>query len=143
MPIGGKLVLKGGATLGGGGGGVDKKKTKKKKAAAAAGSDAAAAAAAGGAGTSASAAAASAAASGPPQKEELPKDKLPNAYEKAFVIEARRLQQGQERANPWGASYRPPPAGAILHGRSVAINGDTAEERLDLRSAAKADRYCK
>jgi len=143
MPIGGKLMLKGGASLGGGG--VDKKKAKKKKTAA--GGDAAAAAAAaaaGGAGTSASAAAAAgAAAAGPALKEELPNDKLPAAYEKAFEIEARRLQQRRERASPWGASYRPPPPGAILHGRDRAIRGDTAEERLDLRSAAKADRYCK
>lgn len=144
MPIGGKLVLKGGATLGGG---VDKKKKKAKKQAttttttpneqeqqpAAAGTAGAAAAAGDGGGAGPSSA----------SREELPRDKLPTAYEKAFAIEARRMQQGnRERACAWGAgSYRAPPA--VLHGRTAPIKGDTAEERLDLRSASKADRYCK
>lgn len=141
MPIGGKLVLKGGATLGG----VDKKKAKKKSKKGGDAStvevlsgDAAAAA------TAAAAAAAAASAAGPSTAaEELPKDKLPAAYEKTFDLEAKRLQQGRERSTAWGATYRALPPGAVLHGHSAPLRGDTAEERLELRAAAKADRYCK
>lgn len=140
MPIGGKLVLKGGATLGGG---VDKKKKKAKKQATTTttttGEQEQQPAAAGTAGAAAGDGAGPSSAS----CEELPRDKLPTAYEKAFAIEAKRMQQGnRERACAWGAgSYRAPPA--VLHGRTAPIKGNTAEERLDLRSASKADRYCK
>lgn len=133
MPIGGKLVLKGGATLGGG---VEKKKKKKKASKGV--DDAAEAATAAGDGSSGAAGPSS---SSHPQQEVLPKDKLPTAYEKANPFEAKRLEKGQERATAWGASYRKPPA--VLHGRTAPIRGDTAEERLDLRAASKADRYCK
>jgi hypothetical protein len=136
MPIGGKLVLKGGATLGGG---VEKKKKKKKANKGVDDAEAAAMAAAGDGGSGAAAAAGPSSSSQP--QEVLPKDKLPTAYEQANPFEAKRLQQGQERSTAWSASYRKPPA--VLHGRTAPIRGDTAEERLDLRAASKADRYCK
>lgn len=134
MPIGGKLVLKGGVALGAGG--VDKKKKKKKSKDGGGGASDAAAAAAEAAATTTTTTKTTAAAP-------LPQDKLPQSYEKAFDIEARRLQQGRERSTAWGASYRPVAPGAVLHGYSTPVTGATAEERLDLRSAAKADRYCK
>ncbi len=83
------------------------------------------------------------------------------------------MQEGRARSNPWGATYRAAPeilhgacapdvraatrgqwagsAGrspklfpcAASAGYTKKVKGDTAEERLDMRAATKADRYCK
>jgi len=47
----------------------------------------------------------------------------------------------QVRSTAWGSTFRAPPT--ILHGYSHAVTGKTAQERLDLRAASKADKYCK
>ena len=50
-------------------------------------------------------------------------------------------QAPKVRSTPWGASYRAPPT--ILHGYDKVVSGSNAQERLDLRCAAKADKFCK
>lgn len=51
------------------------------------------------------------------------------------------MQEGKSKSTPWGCGYRAPPE--ILHGYTKKVTGKTAEERLDLRSAAKSDKFCK
>lgn len=128
MPIGGKLVLKGGETLQGG---VKKKKKKKKDAAL----------------------------SSPVADQAGDQGKKPTGtdgkvvdatainimsgknYEQEFEFEVQRMKEGKTRSTPWGSSYRAPPE--ILHGYSQKVTGKNAEERLDLRCAKKADKFCK
>ncbi|GBF96998.1 hypothetical protein Rsub_09795 [Raphidocelis subcapitata] len=143
MPIGGKLVLKGGETLGG----VKKKKKKHKKkpedeAAAAAAAAAAQGEQAGGSEQqqqeqqpAGGAAVPKAGASGITTKG--------NTYEQEFSLEMERTKQGKVRSTAWGSSYRAPPE--VLHGYTKKINLKTANasERLDLRAAAKHDKFCK
>jgi hypothetical protein len=38
-------------------------------------------------------------------------------------------------------SYREAPE--ILHGYTTKVKGDTASERLDMRAATKADKFCR
>jgi hypothetical protein len=40
-----------------------------------------------------------------------------------------------------GQGYRAPPP--VLHGYSAPVTGETHEERLDIRCAKKADKFCK
>eukprot|EP00298_Acanthocystis_sp_HF-20_P019999 c24539_g1_i1.p1 GENE.c24539_g1_i1~~c24539_g1_i1.p1 ORF type:complete len:145 (+),score=68.12 c24539_g1_i1:22-435(+) len=66
-------------------------------------------------------------------------------YEDLFPHERERYENGRVKTL-WGSSYRDAPE--ILHGysepwRAKAPNQMSVEERLDLRSAKKADRYCK
>ena len=63
------------------------------------------------------------------------------SYEEEFEFEKKRIEQGQKSSTPWGSSYRAAPA--ILHGYDKAVSGKTAEERLDMRAATKTDRFCK
>ena len=51
------------------------------------------------------------------------------------------VQQPKVKTTPWGSTYRPAPE--ILHGYSHKVKGDTASERLDMRAATKADKFCK
>ena len=67
--------------------------------------------------------------------------KAGDLYEKEFNFETERAEQGKTRSTPWGQGYRAPPA--VLHGYSAPVTGDTSEQRLDLRCAKKADKFCK
>jgi hypothetical protein len=51
------------------------------------------------------------------------------------------LQKPKVKTTPWGSSYREAPE--ILHGYSSKVKGETASERLDMRAATKADKFCK
>ncbi|GLC50558.1 hypothetical protein PLESTB_000393100 [Pleodorina starrii] len=128
MPLGGKLVLKGGATLKELQG-VEKKKSKKVKKKdeennVDAGEEA-------------------------PVDPTKPKPVAPTAvnvmsgktYEEEFDLETKRVKEGKAKSTPWGCGYRAPPA--ILHGYTAKVTGKSAEERLDMRSAAKSDKFCK
>ncbi len=55
-----------------------------------------------------------------------------------FDLETARAVTGKQRSTPWGATVRQAPE--ILHGYSRKVTGATAEERLDMRAATKADR---
>eukprot|EP00878_Enallax_costatus_P004153 GHUV01004382.1.p2 GENE.GHUV01004382.1~~GHUV01004382.1.p2 ORF type:complete len:121 (+),score=37.86 GHUV01004382.1:250-612(+) len=62
-------------------------------------------------------------------------------YEQEFELEQQRMAQPKVKTTPWGSTYRPAPE--ILHGYSHKVKGDTASERLDMRAATKADKFCK
>ncbi|KAK2075819.1 hypothetical protein QBZ16_001560 [Prototheca wickerhamii] len=115
MPVGGKLVLKGGLQVTSSG--VEKKKKKKRKdKESSAGDDTGKAAAAittQGEGT----------------------------YEQVFSLEMEKARAGKVKNTPWGSSFRAPPQ--VLHGYDRKVKGKTAEERLDMRAAMKADKFCK
>lgn len=64
-----------------------------------------------------------------------------NTYEQEFSLEMQKAMEGKVKAVPWGSSYRKPPE--ILHGYTKKIKGKTAEERLDLRSAMRGDKFCR
>ncbi|KAF5830570.1 hypothetical protein DUNSADRAFT_14336 [Dunaliella salina] len=66
---------------------------------------------------------------------------LVGTYEEDFVYETERMKTGKVRTTAWGATYRKPME--IPHGYTHKITGKTAEERLDLRSTTKADKFCK
>ena len=84
---------------------------------------------------------------------------LPKSYDEEFGLEAaaRRAALGAAGGGGPGASAaHPPPPGAVgphghkfraapavLHGYSAAVTGRTAEERLDMRAAAKGDKFCR
>ena len=128
----GKLVLKGGEEVKG----VSKKKSRMKKDKTAAASVVAAVEAKEGdaedADEPSTSGAAQASTAKPPPKLE---------YEKEFKFETARMEEGKARSTAWGATYKAPPN--ILHGYDRKVQGDTFEERLDLRCAKKADRMCK
>ncbi|EFJ49172.1 hypothetical protein VOLCADRAFT_104372 [Volvox carteri f. nagariensis] len=131
MPLGGKLVLKGGATLKELQG-VEKKKGKKVKKKEEGGEEVD-----GGLHEA------------PPLDPTKPKPVAATAvnvmsgktYEEEFDLETKRVKEGKARSTPWGCGYRAPPA--ILHGYTAKVTGKTAEERLDLRAASKSDKFCK
>lgn len=55
------------------------------------------------------------------------------SYEEEFGLEMNKLKRTVEsKAMP-----------DVLHGYSTKVKGKTAEERLDLRSAMKSDKFCK
>jgi len=63
-------------------------------------------------------------------------------YEEIFDLEMKRAAEHRQRGStPWGSSFRAPPE--VLHGYTKKVKGKTATERLDLRSASKADKFCK
>lgn len=62
-------------------------------------------------------------------------------YEEEFDLETKRALEGKVKNTPWGSSFRAPPE--ILHGYAQKVTGKNAEERLDLRSARKSDKFCK
>eukprot|EP00197_Chlamydomonas_leiostraca_P008801 CAMPEP_0202864208 /NCGR_PEP_ID=MMETSP1391-20130828/4542_1 /ASSEMBLY_ACC=CAM_ASM_000867 /TAXON_ID=1034604 /ORGANISM="Chlamydomonas leiostraca, Strain SAG 11-49" /LENGTH=131 /DNA_ID=CAMNT_0049543927 /DNA_START=36 /DNA_END=431 /DNA_ORIENTATION=+ len=131
MPVGGRLVLKGGETLEGV---KKKKKSKKPKDVNPEDPEQQAQGEAVEPGTA------------DPNK---PKPIAPTAvnvmsgknYEQEFEFETQRMAAPKARATPWGSSYRAPPE--ILHGYKHKVTGKSAEERLDMRSASKADKFCK
>ncbi|KAL4432171.1 hypothetical protein ABPG77_005933 [Micractinium sp. CCAP 211/92] len=120
MPVGGKLVLKGGLQVKSTG--VEKKKKKKKQ-----------------------------------KKDELTEEEKKQQeealkaagvsvmsgknYEEEFALEMSKAKEGKAKATPWGSGYGRAPE--ILHGYSKKVKGKTAEERLDMRAAIKADKFCK
>eukprot|EP00879_Flechtneria_rotunda_P002967 GHRR01003184.1.p1 GENE.GHRR01003184.1~~GHRR01003184.1.p1 ORF type:complete len:129 (+),score=46.39 GHRR01003184.1:327-713(+) len=63
------------------------------------------------------------------------------SYEQEFDLEQQRMAKPKVKTTPWGSSYREAPE--ILHGYSHKVKGDTASERLDMRSATKSDKFCK
>ena len=68
------------------------------------------------------------------------------SYEDEFPEEARRATEGRGRTVACGTNYRAAPE--TLHGysrkwRDTPASAMTREEKLDLRSATKADKFCK
>eukprot|EP00775_Hariotina_reticulata_P012558 gene12558-12690_t len=122
MPIGGKLVLKGGAPLKG----VIKKKQKKTKPSETA-EDESEGVEGAKLGTKVDPAAINV--------------QTGKTYEQEFDLEQQRMAKPKVKTTPWGSSYREAPE--ILHGYSHKVKGDTASERLDMRAATKADKFCK
>ena len=126
----GQLVLKGGLAVTASG--VAKKKSKKrggkKEAVAADGGDADAA------GPSAPPAAAAAAPHG------INVARPDSTYEQEFATESRAAREGRAKATPWGSGYRQAPE--ILHGYDAKLTGKNATERLAMRAATKADKFC-
>merc|ERR1711933_535850 len=80
------------------------------------------------------------------KKEKNYNDKSDNleckTYDQIFDFEMKRVAEGKTRAQTWGSSYRNM-YGRLLHGYDEMIYGKTAEERLDIRTASKADKFCK
>lgn len=67
-----------------------------------------------------------------------------STYEDLFPLESKRLAEAKGRTAPYGTNYRAPPA--VLHGYTAPLDRSaplSAEARLDLRSAAKADKFCR
>eukprot|EP01024_Parvocaulis_polyphysoides_P049418 TRINITY_DN4785_c0_g1_i1.p3 TRINITY_DN4785_c0_g1~~TRINITY_DN4785_c0_g1_i1.p3 ORF type:complete len:131 (-),score=25.39 TRINITY_DN4785_c0_g1_i1:290-682(-) len=63
-------------------------------------------------------------------------------YEEEFCFEMAKAREGKTRSTPWGSSFRAPPE--VLHGYTEKVKGDVnAEQRLDVRCAMKADKFCK
>eukprot|EP00882_Tetradesmus_deserticola_P003555 GHRQ01003763.1.p2 GENE.GHRQ01003763.1~~GHRQ01003763.1.p2 ORF type:complete len:130 (+),score=53.47 GHRQ01003763.1:1200-1589(+) len=129
MPIGGKLVLKGGVPLKG----KVHKKQKKTKVTQEPAEDDAAATAAGGAEDSSKQVAKVA-----PTAINVQTGKC---YEQEFELEQLRMAKPKVKTTPWGSSYREAPE--ILHGYTSKVKGETPSERLDMRAATKADKFCK
>ncbi|KAI7843562.1 hypothetical protein COHA_002804 [Chlorella ohadii] len=121
MPVGGKLVLKGGLQVKATG--VEKKKKKKK---------------------------AKKEEEMTEEDKKLQEEALKAAgisvmgggsYEQEFAAEMARAKEGKAKATPWGSGYAKAPE--ILHGYSKKVKGKTAEERLDMRAAMKSDKFCR
>jgi hypothetical protein len=66
-------------------------------------------------------------------------------YEELFPAEKKRQIDAKGRSNCWGTNYREAPE--VLHGYTETWKGKekgmSAEERLDLRAASKADKFCR
>lgn len=67
-------------------------------------------------------------------------------YEDEFEFEKQRRKEAAAgkamiKNTPWGSSYRAAPE--ILHGYTKKVTGSTAEERLDMRAATKSDKFAK
>jgi hypothetical protein len=54
------------------------------------------------------------------------------AYEEEFNLEMEKAKRGKAKATPWGSGFTRPPD--VLHGYSEKVTGKTAEERLDIRA---------
>lgn len=63
------------------------------------------------------------------------------SYEQEFDLEQQRMKKPKVKSTPWGSSYRAAPE--ILHGYTSKVTGKNASERLDMRAATKADKFCK
>ena len=66
------------------------------------------------------------------------------SYEELFPSEVKKLAEAKGRTSAWGSNFRAAPE--VLHGYSAPLAAGarrTAEERLDLRAASKADKFCK
>ena len=62
-------------------------------------------------------------------------------YEEEFALEMEKSRQGKAKSTPWGSGFRAAPE--VLHGYDRKVTGKTAEERLDMRAAVKADKFCR
>eukprot|EP01023_Acetabularia_acetabulum_P059381 TRINITY_DN71367_c0_g1_i1.p2 TRINITY_DN71367_c0_g1~~TRINITY_DN71367_c0_g1_i1.p2 ORF type:complete len:129 (-),score=29.37 TRINITY_DN71367_c0_g1_i1:93-479(-) len=63
-------------------------------------------------------------------------------YEEEFSLEMAKAKEGKTRSTPWGSTFRAPPT--VLHGYSEKLKGSgNAEQRLDVRCAMRADKFCK
>eukprot|EP00798_Chlamydomonas_sp_ICE-L_P015502 gene15502-21589_t len=132
MPLGGKLVLKGGETL------ASEKKIKKKKKSKKstdAGELAVAEVAEGAEGAEGTTG------YNPAGVLRGLRKRLATAQLGRFEFETQRMNAPKARSTPWGSGYRAAPE--ILHGYDRKVTGNTAEERLDMRAATKADKFCK
>ena len=66
------------------------------------------------------------------------------SYEQLFPAEMKRMGEAKGRTSAWGSNFREAPS--VLHGYSAPLAAEakrTAEERLDMRAATKADKFCK
>jgi len=64
------------------------------------------------------------------------------SYEDLFPSEVKRMAEAKGRTNAWGTNFRAAPE--ILHGYSTKLTGKlSTEQRLDVRAASKADKFCK
>lgn len=117
MPVGGKLKLKGGQTIG-----KPKKKSKRKQE----GEQPASGDAVEGAGKG-----------GAPGVSV----QTNQTYEEEFASEIERAKQGKAKSTPWGSGFSAAPD--ILHGYTTKVTGKNPEERLDMRCARKTDKFCK
>lgn len=63
------------------------------------------------------------------------------SYEQEFDLEQERMKKPKVKSTPWGSTYRAAPE--ILHGYTSKVTGKNASERLDMRAATKADKFCK
>merc|ERR1711976_1153586 len=63
-------------------------------------------------------------------------------FESVYGFDAKRILNDQGKIHIWSSSFRNM-YGKILHGYQREVYGDTAEERLDIRTASKADKFCK
>ena len=131
---GGSLVLKGGKALGVAGGGVKKPSGAGAGYKAKAGDGGGGSAAPGGGGAAPAAGGIGGAVGGATDK----------TYEELFASEMARAKQAKGRTSAWGTNFREAPA--VLHGHSERLDLSkplTAEQRLDLRAAQKADKFCR
>lgn len=72
-----------------------------------------------------------------------PGSSLSKTYEELFPHERERMQDPKPRTAPYGNNYRAPPD--VLHGRRESWRSKrelSAEERVELRSAMKKDKFC-
>ena len=55
----------------------------------------------------------------------------------------KRQAEAKGRTSAWGSNFRAAPE--VLHGYAAPLTqgARTAEERLDVRAATKADKFCK
>ena len=66
------------------------------------------------------------------------------SYEELFPSEAKRQSEAKGRTSAWGSNFRAAPD--VLHGYAAPLAQGarrTAEEKLDVRAATKADKFCK
>eukprot|EP00218_Dolichomastix_sp_CCMP3274_P013113 CAMPEP_0170145788 /NCGR_PEP_ID=MMETSP0033_2-20121228/25496_1 /TAXON_ID=195969 /ORGANISM="Dolichomastix tenuilepis, Strain CCMP3274" /LENGTH=146 /DNA_ID=CAMNT_0010382419 /DNA_START=26 /DNA_END=466 /DNA_ORIENTATION=+ len=134
---GGKMVFKGGEELAGVRGGVKKKKSRKKRGEAAEGAE----------GAEAAAGERAVGIGGAPGKGQE------QTYEELFHYETKRMEKVMSEGGVVNFNgMRIHKAPEILHGYTETLSerqrkrgggGLTSEERLDLRSAVKHDKFCK
>ena len=65
-------------------------------------------------------------------------------YEELFASEMARAREAKGRTSAWGTNFRAAPE--VLHGYSERLDTSkplSAEQRLDLRAATKADKFCR
>jgi hypothetical protein len=65
------------------------------------------------------------------------------SYEELFPSEAKRQSEAKGRTSAWGSNFRAAPD--VLHGYAAPLAQGarrTAEEKLDVRAATKADKFC-
>ena len=78
---------------------------------------------------------------------------LPKSYDEEFGLEAAARRAAAAAPASAAAAAAPGAIGphghkfgrapAVLHGYSAPVSGATAQERLDMRCATKADKFCR